>query len=235
MLNATKSSFCAGIISLGLSATVEAALINGNNGLIYSTDLDITWFGFGNFAANSIYDNGGNTSDGKMSWANANNWAADLEYLSFTNWRLPTAVAVGSDPSCDLIQYPGDGNFYNYNCTGSEMGYLFYNELGGIVDIADNSSIFDETIFDGLLYNNYWSSTLADNDCYLNTTSSCAWDFDFKNGVTEDYPVGFGYHALAVHNGDIGNLALIPVPPAVWLFGTGLLGLFGIARRKTIA
>ena len=28
------------------------------------------------------------------------------------------------------------------------------------------------------------------------------------------------------------NMALIPVPAAVWLFGSGLLGLVGIARRK---
>ena len=27
----------------------------------------------------------------------------------------------------------------------------------------------------------------------------------------------------------------VPVPAAVWLFGSGLLGLVGIARRKKIA
>jgi hypothetical protein len=33
-----------------------------------------------------------------------------------------------------------------------------------------------------------------------------------------------------------GNLALqtVPVPPAVWLFGSGLLGMIGIARRKAV-
>ena len=28
------------------------------------------------------------------------------------------------------------------------------------------------------------------------------------------------------------DAAVIPVPAAVWLFGSGLLGLIGIARRK---
>jgi hypothetical protein len=28
---------------------------------------------------------------------------------------------------------------------------------------------------------------------------------------------------------------VIPVPPALWLFGSGLLGLVGIARRKKAA
>jgi hypothetical protein len=31
------------------------------------------------------------------------------------------------------------------------------------------------------------------------------------------------------------HIAPIPIPPAVWLFGTGLLGLIGIARRKNTA
>ena len=30
----------------------------------------------------------------------------------------------------------------------------------------------------------------------------------------------------------IGGLAPIPVPPAVWLFGSGLLGLVAVARRR---
>jgi len=34
----------------------------------------------------------------------------------------------------------------------------------------------------------------------------------------------------AVHAGNVG--AVVPVPVAVWLFGSGLLGLLGLARRK---
>jgi len=32
---------------------------------------------------------------------------------------------------------------------------------------------------------------------------------------------------MAEHDGDI-----VPIPAAVWLFGSGLLGLIGIARKK---
>jgi hypothetical protein len=31
----------------------------------------------------------------------------------------------------------------------------------------------------------------------------------------------------------VGAPAAVPIPAAVWLFGSGLLGLIGIARRKT--
>ena len=32
----------------------------------------------------------------------------------------------------------------------------------------------------------------------------------------------------------VGNSAVVPVPAAVWLFGSGLIGLVGIARRKRV-
>ena len=32
-----------------------------------------------------------------------------------------------------------------------------------------------------------------------------------------------------------GSATAVPVPAAVWLFGTGLLGLIGVARRKQAA
>jgi len=35
-----------------------------------------------------------------------------------------------------------------------------------------------------------------------------------------------------VTNADFDNISIVPVPAAVWLFGSGLLGLVGIARRK---
>jgi hypothetical protein len=49
----------------------------------------------------------------------------------------------------------------------------------------------------------------------------------------------FGF-SIETENGtvvstDIINTAVVPVPAAVWLFGSGLLGLVGIARRKKAA
>jgi len=47
---------------------------------------------------------------------------------------------------------------------------------------------------------------------------------------------------LSIWNTDLGGIAfddirfeVVPIPPAVWLFGSGLLGLIGIARRKKTA
>ena len=44
--------------------------------------------------------------------------------------------------------------------------------------------------------------------------STCTADYDFDNIVI------------------LADIAAVPVPAAVWLFGSGLVGLFGVARRK---
>ena len=36
----------------------------------------------------------------------------------------------------------------------------------------------------------------------------------------------------AVDNVTLGTLTAVPIPAAVWLFGSGLIGLIGVARRK---
>ena len=43
------------------------------------------------------------------------------------------------------------------------------------------------------------------------------------------------YGSLTGDLGQIINANVVPVPPAVWLFGSGLLGLVGMARRKKAA
>lgn len=42
-------------------------------------------------------------------------------------------------------------------------------------------------------------------------------------------------HTTSFVNGEIrGQVNVVPIPAAVWLFGSGLLGLIGIARRKKV-
>lgn len=51
------------------------------------------------------------------------------------------------------------------------------------------------------------------------------------NGIGPATPSECGGFTASVTNADFDNMA-VPVPAAVWLFGSGLLGLVGIARRR---
>lgn len=55
---------------------------------------------------------------------------------------------------------------------------------------------------------------------------------DFSNSCNDldaMYEIGLNCGAATSH---VTGYGVVPVPPAVWLFGSGLLGLAGIARRK---
>ena len=57
---------------------------------------------------------------------------------------------------------------------------------------------------------------------------------DIGIGAHGDWQDGAGVAILGVNYvGAQVNVNAVPVPAAVWLFGSGLIGLVGIARRKT--
>ena len=202
------------VLALGLvSGSAHAALqgrdLNGSPGSFeayYDTDLDVTWLADANV-------------NGQKNWADANTWAANLSFTDgvsvYDNWRLPTA-----------LNQDGTGPCFSDNCTGSEMGHLFYSELGGTA----GQSILTSTDPDldkltNLQANGYWSGT----EVASNTNN--AWYFYFHSGfqdavVNKNY---YGFFALAVSPGDV---AAVPEAQtyALMLAGLGLIGWR--ARRR---
>jgi hypothetical protein len=95
------------------------------------------------------------------------------------------------------------------------------NPLWGLVI---NTGPFSNLQAIGFQDHNYWTGTEA--------SSFQALNFNFYNGFQDTFLQSKPYYAWAVRSGDLPLLAAVPVPAAVWLFGSGLLGLIGIARRK---
>jgi hypothetical protein len=203
-MKTTQTLLAAVILSTGLlTATgAQAALLSRLGGLaVYDTDLKITWLTNAN-------------ANGPMDWSTANAWASGLSVDGFSGWRLPTTLQP--DATCSH-QYAGISS--GDNCTGSEMGYLFYSELGGgVAGITANNGLFQN-----VQSNLYWSGTE-----YAPYTLN-AWVFNFSIGTQGSDNKTYKLYALAVRPGDV---AAVPVPAAAWLLGSGLLGLIGMARRQ---
>lgn len=212
------------VIFLILSINVNAALLDRGGGLIYDTDLDITWLSDANYAQTSGYD-----ADGMMNWSDSVNWVTNLSYydsvrdVSYSDWRLPTTPSV----------YPATCNLTN--CVDSEMGHMYYLELSGSGGSVLSYSDPDLSLFSNIQSSIYWSST------YFTADNPLAWVFNFNLGqqFTMDKMAGSPccvneWYVWAVRDGDVAAVSTVPVPAAVWLFGSGLVGLIGVTRRKKL-
>jgi hypothetical protein len=200
-----------------LSVSANAALVSRAGGLAYyDTVQDITWLANSNLADTTDFGVGGIAVNGSMTWFTAQDWVAAMSsanYLGVSGWRLPTSVQP--DANCSL-QF--SGNSGGFNCIGSEMGHLYW--VDGIT--AANPGPFLNVPATGS--GAYWTDT----NCCSGGTSN-AWRFLFTDGGQYYHPKEFFYFAWAVTDGDA--LAVVPVPAAVWLFGSAL-GAMGWMRRK---
>ena len=203
----TTSLIAASLVSGAAHAALEGRDLNGSAGSFeayYDTDLDITWLADANV-------------NGQMIWDDANTWAANLSFTDgisvYDNWRLPTALNQDGTGPCDA----------GYNCTGSEMGHLFYSELGGtalqsILTSADP----DLAKFTNLQAYYYWSAT------EFAPSTGYAWNFRMNVGSQYASYKSSGFYALAVSPGDVGA-----VPEAEsWAMLLAGLGLVGAATRR---
>lgn len=195
------------------SFSADAALIDNGGGLIYDDVLDITWA----------------QPDALRTWDAANTWVAGLTLGGVSGWRLPyISVAAGAGP------FTGDPVRCRPRCItvpfDNELAYMRYQALQAIgegystsITISGDPDLL--ALFPTLQSERYWTGTEYD--------SAHAWSFSFKGGGGFFYTDWMEQHTelltWAVHPGNVGA---VPVPAAVWLFGFGLLGLIGVARRK---
>lgn len=221
-------TLCACALTLVVSTSTNAALVSVLGGqAINDTDLNITWLANANLAATNTFGVSGINADGSMYWDIAQNWISAMNsanYLGYNDWRLPSTLQP--DPSCDT-QYNGDS--FGYTCTGSEMGHLFYNELGGVADssiTSTHNANYDlfSNIQSSIYSHAYWSGVYT-------PFTNAAWWFHFGLGLMDSQWKLNDNYVIAVREGQV---SVVPLPTAAWLFTSGLLGLMGVARRHRV-
>ncbi len=237
MFDFLKASLAATATALVLSGPAQAALVNRGGGMIYDTTLNITWLADWNYAKTSRFD-----TDGFMTWTTANNWANGLVFGGFSDWRLPTVAQP--DTTCSDIVTNGFGDHYGgFNCTGGEMGHLFYTDLGGhawqsVLTTAGDTAqeIANLRLFVNVQTYDYWSGTK-----YVPNLSA-AWAFSPYTG--NQFVSGFGgeqFLAMAVRPGDVvvAPPPRPPVPgqvpePSGLLLVCAALGGVAVSRRNSL-
>ena len=125
---------------------------------------------------------------------------------------------------------------------GIDAGWGFFGSAGwhtqaGTLAVATDDGAGSVTL-DMTGWNVHWNDGDIDMGQGAAAVVSCGVDCAVGDTFTMDYdavvPSGsFIGVAYQLHlSGTIGEASVIPVPAAVWLFGSGMLGLVGVARRK---
>ena len=186
----------------------SADLFDRGGGLIYDDVLDITWLADANLAASNTFGVPGIGVGGAMNWNTAQNWIAAMNtagYLGYSDWRLPATLDPDSSCTDDIAGTIPSTDPTGLNCTGCEMGQLFYIELGGTAgDYIMTSSDPDLALFSNIQEGLYWSDTE-----YAPNPLAGAWHFHFDSGFQNTFNKLATLFAWPVHDGDIG-MALIP-------------------------
>ena len=136
----------------------------------------------------------------------------------YEGWRMATPAEVV-------------GLWLNFNIDLSAGAYSYGN---GIIDpnIQLATEVIGETYHPAGL-NLYTGVHGWVKDNFLITAVGT---YSYNNSTNNYFPLRHdtvsGYGGITDPTSGVYVVSTVPVPPAVWLFGSGLLGLIGVARRK---
>lgn len=186
--------------------------------------------------------------DAPITVANFMNYVNDGDYInSFFHRSIPGFILQGGGFSYDAnipaySNVPTDAPIVNEFAPlrSNLRGTLAMAKLGGNSDsatsqwffnLADNSANLDFqnggfTVFGQVLGN---GMDIVDAIAALPTYNITGVHSAFTDVPLNGYAGTYDPANQLVY---VNNISAIPVPAAVWLFGSGLIGLIGVARRK---
>ena len=245
--------FCALVV---LTSQARAVYIGADNGSLYDYDVSTnTKVLIGNTVA--MYDIALDPISGTLYGVDTNANLVSIDTTNASTTFIGRTVGVNGltfDSSGALYGTGNPGLFSIDTSTGSYslLGNTGFSSSG---DIAFNSS---GDLFLSAKYVNGSDQLVNITSTLLNGTAGTsigAIGFDYVYGLnldssdtlygftlgwktlTIDTTTGIGTHVATNYiraNGadGSGGVSAVPVPAAVWLFGSGILGLVGVARRK---
>ncbi|MGB7934706.1 MAG: PEP-CTERM sorting domain-containing protein [Gammaproteobacteria bacterium] len=202
----------ASVLCLCVVVPAEATMLTRLGGAAaYDDVLDITW------VTNAALS-------GEGTWDTQVAWADGLDYLGFDDWRLASMSVAAGLPIGTTTSVFDCRSATEAQCRDNELGYMFYHNLGGTFGdfLRGNQTVDGVDLMN--IQGVYWSGTEYD--------SGNAWGFPLDGMQDFDIKGLINFNGWAVRAGDV---AAVPEPPVVWLIGSGLIGMIGVAKHKKAA
>ena len=199
----------------------------------------------------SLINNGGFETGDFTDWTVTTNGSVDCD----TDWNVGTSgSAIGCSPITPFAD-PIEGIYAAFNSLDGDGPQTFRLEqafmvpmdissaeiswadtaiwnVGGTArtftfDLLGESNIFTKS-FVGTGTQD-WTTRDFDLTTILQANEGSLLSLAFTMNIPQDFtgPAGFGLDNVALN-------AVVPVPAAVWLFGTALIGFIGFSRRRNV-
>jgi len=223
-------------------------MLNPTGGIVGGTnDVAMTWDGDG-FNANSDYTGPGSTANVTASSTtpfNGNTWTAhDIQVFTPGSYSFDVTLGGGAPETGTLSATVG----------ATQLGMHMLFDWGGnnnidVFVVASGSQVFGSgvgissagapctsTTLNCLWTGKGWAGGLASNA----PTGGQKWMLTSVDGNADGVPgipmpLGGSFQLFQANfNANLAGTpdTVVPIPAAAWLFGSGLLGLVGIARRN---
>ena len=150
-------------------------------------------------------------------------WAVESGQDPFSNSQGTLALSAGTT-TLDLYYDVGTDTSYGYDFT------LDINGTGSIANVGGGDSDL------GNIFGTGWRQ-LGGSVYGVTGGSFLAFSFDFTADPGTSLLISGSYTDAnfldaTISSSTFASVSAVPVPAAVWLFGSGLIGLIGFARRK---
>lgn len=173
--------------------------------------------------ANSATIANGNFDSGLAGWNTEGNVTVEDGYAVLNTFDgIDTSIYGGTNGSIlsqTVNALAGDVISFSYNFNTDD--YLPYNDFSLVAGDAQFLLANVATVGEGGSsgWNNFSFTALSDFT-------------DLKFIVSNDTDTAFN-STLYIDNISSGSVSAVPVPAAVWLFGSGLVGLLGFNRKRS--
>jgi hypothetical protein len=154
----------------------------------------------------------------------------DYVFLDIDDVVTQTSTTDGTTNDGTAESAAGHGVYFQniQNSSSQTLKFSFDYDITSIATATgDDAMAVANVIINGEYF------LLAEAEAY--SASGPTYDNQSTSGSFDIEVAPFGFTQLDVTISSFGSAAstaVIPVPAAIWLFGSGLIGLIGVARRK---